>query len=279
MNKKYLVIFLAILLVCMVSVTAALSQRSPTVCNGQWTSCSNGNANDANRATFTATSTLNGTGAWKTYGFALQNGAIITDVLVQADFFASNSRGFLDVKVSGNNGTTYGPSHVVGGNTAEQTFNISVTSDLSWTPSMLNNGNFRVNATCFKSPTGGPNPTCNLDWIPVTVTYTPFDYSLAVSPANVNVTQGNNATTTVTATLVSGNSQTVALSYSGCPTNAVCSFVSSSGTPTFSSDFIVQTSLGNGSNSSSTPLGTYVIALNSFGDGVARSQNYTLNVQ
>ncbi|MDP3765441.1 MAG: hypothetical protein Q8R04_02930 [Nanoarchaeota archaeon] len=274
MNKKTLALSLLIISMLALVVFAASSQRSPTVCAGQWSTCSNANADDTNRATFTATNTLNGSGRWSSYGFLLQNGAIITNVTVRADFFASNVRGFINVKVSGNNGATYGPSHVVGGNTAEQTFNIDVTNDLAWTPSMLNNNNLRVNATCFKSPTSGSNPTCRLDWVPMNVTYTPFDYSLSVSPSSDSVLQGNNATTTVTVSLVSGNSQNVFLSTAGCPGNASCILNPTSGLPSFVSELKVVTQTQNGT----TPIGTYVIKVNSFGDGVSRSTNYTLSV-
>ena len=274
MNKKILISSLLVVLISALIVFAASSQRSPTACGGQWSSCSNANADNANTATFTAKNDLNGSGRWNNYGFSLQNGAIITNVTVRADFFASNTRGFINVRVSGNNGATYGPSHVVGGNTAEQTFNIDATNDLAWTPSMLNNANFRVNATCFKSPTSGSNPTCRLDWVPVTVTYTPFDFSMSASPSSDTVPQGANATTTVTVTLLSGNPQTVTLFNSGCPTNAVCFFNPSSGTPTYTSEFKVQTATQNGT----TPVGTYNVVLNGLGDGVSKSINYTLTV-
>lgn len=83
----------------------------------------------------------------------------------------------------------------------EQTFLIDVTNDLSWTPSKLNNTNFRVNVTCFKSG-GGLSSKCMLDWLPVNVTYTPFDFSISANPSNDTVVQGNNATTNVTVTLL-----------------------------------------------------------------------------
>lgn len=248
--------------------------KSPTACGGQWTSCSNANADNANRAT----ASKDKSGRWNNYGFSTGNGVLIHNVTIRADFFASRTNGFIDVKVSGDNGATYGPSHVIGGNTAEQTFIIDVTNDLAWTPTKLSNANFRVNVTCFKSG-GGANPTCNLDWIPVNVVFTPFDFSVSASPSSDTVTQGNNATTTVTVTLISGNSQTVSLFSSGCPTNALCSFNPSSGIPTYNSEFKVQTATQNGT----TPLGTYNIVLSNivlsgFGDGKVRSTNYTLTV-
>ncbi|MDP3734691.1 MAG: hypothetical protein Q8R37_05675, partial [Nanoarchaeota archaeon] len=159
MNKKkkinrFVGLSLLLLAVFALIVYAASIQLSPSACNGQWSSCTRAFTNNAERATFTAGDTTNGTGVWKTYGFYptyIKDSAIITDVTVRADFYASTTKGFIDVKVSGDGGVTHGSSHVVGGNTAEQTFNINVTNDLAWTPSMFSNNNFRVNATCFKS--------------------------------------------------------------------------------------------------------------------------------
>lgn len=258
-------------------VIAASSQRSPSACTGQWSLCFYANANDANRVTFKATGSTNGTGRWYNYGISTGNGAIIENVKVRADFFANISSGYINVRVTGDAGTTWGRSHIVGGNTAEQTFNIDVTNDYAWTPSKLSNTNFRVNVTCFKSG-GGPNPTCNLDWLPVTVTYTPFNYSLSASPSSSTVTQGDNATTTVTATLISGNTQNVFLWTNNCPTNAVCTFNSSSGYPTFNSDFKVQTYNANNGTLNYTPIGNYNILIWGWGDGVSKSTNFNLTV-
>ena len=269
-NAKIMLLFSTIIMsVLAIAVIALTSSNSPTACGGQWTSCSNAFADDASRATASPSQS----GRWNNYGFSTGNGAIINNVTIRADFFATRTSGFINVKVSGDNGATYGPGHVVGGNTAEQTFIIDVTNDLNWTPSMLSNSNFRVNVTCTKQG-GGANPTCDLDWVPVNVTYTPFDFSVSSNPSNSSVIQGSNATTTATATLLSGNSQTVSLSYSGCPTNALCSFNPSSGTPTYNSVFTIQTATPNGT----TPAGTYNITLSGFGDGKTRSTNYALTV-
>ena len=271
-NIKKVLVFSIITAILAFAVLAVVSSfKSPTLCQGQWTSCANANADDANRATAAVTATTNKTGIWNNYGFSIGNGAIISNVTVRADFFASNTRGFIKVIVSGDNGSTYGSSHTVGGNTAEQTFIIDVFNDLSWTPAMLNNGKLVVNVTCFKSPTGGTNPTCNLDWVPVNVTYTPFDYSMSSNPTNGSVAQARSVTSTITSTLVSGNSQTVTLTASNCPSGASCNLNTSSGTPTFAALLTVTAG-------ASTPVGTYTINVSGSGDGVARLTTFTLNV-
>ena len=271
MYKKNVILSLFLVSISALIVFAVTSQNSPLACAGQWSSCANAFADDASRATFTATNTLNGSGRWNDYGFSIPNSAQIDGVKVRADFFASNVRGFIGVRVSGDGGLTYGPSHVVGGNTAEQTFNIDITSDLSWTPQTLNNSNFRVNVTCFKSPASSSNPTCRLDWIPVNVSYTQFDFSLSASPNSASVAQSTSAQTAVSVTLLGGVSQNVALSTPNCPTGAICSFSPPNGNPTFTSNFTVSTS-------SSTPAGTYTINITGSGDGKVRAALYTLNV-
>jgi len=140
--------------------------NDPTTCNGQWNNCNNAFADGGG----TATVTKNKDGNWEDYGFNISLGSIIDEVIVRTDFFATRTNGHIDVRVSNDGGFTYGPAHRVGGNTAEQTFFINVTSDFNWDANDFINGNFLVNATCIKQG-GGPNPTCNLDYIPVNATF------------------------------------------------------------------------------------------------------------
>ena len=196
-NNKLLTISsisVLVLSILAVMVYAVLTSSSPTACSGQWTSCTNAFTIEPSRATAFVTGSTTKSGIWNNYGFSIPSSATIDSVKVRVDFFASKFRGFIKVMVSGDNGITYGPAHIVGGNTVEQTFNIDVTSDLSWTPAKLSNANFRVNVTCFKSGSG-TNPTCNLDWLPVNVTYTPFDFSMSNNPASGSVNQGQSTQT------------------------------------------------------------------------------------
>lgn len=261
------VLFLVVLTVAVFAVSV---NNSPTACSGQWTNCLNAFSDNTNSATASVSSSNNKTGTWNNYGFSIPNSAIIDSVKVGADFFASNVRGYINVRISGDGGVTFGPSHEVGGNTAEQTFIINVTNDVAWTPSKLNNTNLRVNVTCFKQGSGS-NPTCRLDWIPVNVTYTPFDFSVSVNPGSSTVTPGNSAQTNVTVTLLGGSSQNVALSHANCPPSSTCTFNPTSGNPTFKPTFTVATT-------SSTPIGTYNINITGAGDGKTRNTIYTLTV-
>lgn len=271
--KKFNKLFLFSIFICLSLTSVALAAslvNSPSACSGQWTSCEKAFANDTNRATASVTGTSNKTGVWNNYNFTIPNSASINSVIVQADFFASNPRGYISIRVSGDGGATFGQSHEVGGNTTEGTFLIDVTNDLAWTPTKLNNANFKVNVTCFKKGSGS-NPTCNLDWVPVNVQYTPFDFSTSLNPASGTVVQGNNISTIVKETLLGGVSQPVSLSQTGCPQFSTCTFNPSSGTPTYNSTFEVQTS-------TSTPTGTYQIIISGTGDGKTRNATYTLTV-
>lgn len=263
----------AVLLLITAAIVLADStgNRSPTACSGQWTGCSSANADGGS----VATAAKDKAGVWNNYGFSFGAGDIIGTVKVRADFFASRTNGYIDVKVSGDGGASYGPVHTVGGNTAEQTFIIDVTGDAAWDASKLSNANFRVNVTCRKIG-GGPNPTCNLDWIPVEVTFTPFDFSVSVDPSSGTVASGGTATTNVTVTHLQGNPQTVYL-FSTCVENATCIFNPSSGTPTYGSLFTVNTT--NSSTGGTTPPGTYNITIQGISDGgKVRNANYVLTV-
>ncbi len=251
-------------------VFALTINNNPGSCNGQWTSCSNAFADNVNKATASVTGSVNKSGIWNNYGFLINDSSKIDSVRVRADFFASKMSGRANVRVSGDGGLTYGPSHIIGGNTAEQTFWINVTNDLSWIGSKLSNGNLKVNVTCFKSGSGG-NPTCNLDYVPVEVLYAPFDFSVSASPASGSVVQGNNISTTAVVNLLSGLSEQVNLSYFGCPSSSTCSFSTQSGNPSFNSTFRVATTL-------SSPTGTYNINITGTSASLSRTAVYTLTI-
>jgi Tol biopolymer transport system component len=144
-----------------------------TTCSGDWSSCSQAFTNDTARATATTSGTTSRISNWRNYGFALPATSTIHSVSVLANFYSSNTTGQIEVRVSGDGGASYGPAHVVGGNTSEQTFLIDVTGDLAWTSSALSNTNFRVQVRFFKSSGTNGNITGNLRWVPVKVSYTP----------------------------------------------------------------------------------------------------------
>ncbi len=275
MRLKLLFIPLLFLFIFFILVTATTVQNSPTACSGSWTNCVNAFADNTNRATTTASSSSNVSGTWTTYGFSLPANAQVTSVRVRADFFASKTNGFIDVRTSDDGGTSYGQLHTAGGNTAEQTFWLDVTNDHAWNATKLDNTNFKVRATCFKKGSG-PNPTCNLDWIPVEVNYSvppapSFDFNVSAAPTSTTVPQAQSAQTTVTVLLLSGNTQTVSLSYAGCPPSTTCSFSPATGSPTYTSTFTAATS-------STTPTGTYQLNLTGTDGTLSRTAAYTVTV-
>ena len=167
MKAKTIGISLMAVALFSVAVFAVTVQNSPTSCNGSWTKCIRAFADDTLRATGAGNVA---SGTWQNYGFNVPTGDVIDSVVVRADFFASKTNGYISVRVSGNGGSSYGQAHIVGGNLAEQTFTIPVTGDVAWTPTKLSNANFRVEAKCIKV-NSSKSVTCNLDWIPVTVTH------------------------------------------------------------------------------------------------------------
>jgi hypothetical protein len=99
----------------------------------------------------------------------------------------------------------------------------------------------------------------------------PFDFSISVSPSSGSVAQGGSVSTTVTATLTSGTSQSVSFSCSNLPSGASCSFNPTSCNPTCSSTLRISTS-------STTPTGTYSITVIGQSGGLTRSTTYLLTV-
>jgi hypothetical protein len=86
------------------------------------------------------------------------------------------------------------------------------------------------------------------------------DYSMSANPSSVTiVTGGAQATSTISVTSLNGDTNTVNLSISGCPTNVNCSLDSSSLTPP--SNGTASTTFRVSALSSATP-GTYQVTIN-----------------
>lgn len=249
-------------------VVANTTSNSPAVCSGQWSNCVNAFGDNVAKSTVSVSATSPKTGIWQGYNLTIPQSAQITAVEVRADFFASKTTGFLNVQVSNDGGQTFGPSHVVGGNTQEQSFVLDVTNDFTWTASNL--ANLQVKAVCQKEGAGG-NPTCSLDWMPVTVTYVPFDFALDANPNAGSVQQSFSTQSIITASLISGIAQPVMLSVSGCPASTMCTLSSSTLSPTASSILTVSTS-------AQTPAGSYSVVVEGVGDGLTRQTMFALEV-
>ena len=272
--------FSLLLLLAAVFVFAAADttvSKSSTSCNGAWNVCSGANANGGTFASVSAVSNSPFfSSAWRSYGFTIPNGSIIRSVVIRADFWVSNTtsstNASLNLTVSGNAGFSYGPQHLSFGPASETSFYVNVTNDLAWAPSNLSNPNLVINATCFKT---GPltNLTCRLDWMPVNVTYTPFDFAVNLNSTNDtgNADASDNLSVLLNLTMVTGISQRVNLSSTNCPPSATCSLSSALAYPNDTAVLTVATK-------PQTPVGEYNITLTAIGPGKTVTKTYTVNI-
>jgi len=98
-----------------------------------------------------------------------------------------------------------------------------------------------------------------------------FDFSLSVSPTSGTVSPGNQITTTITATLISGTTQIVSFSASGLPAGANASFNPGNCNPTCTSTMTISTA-------ATTPIGVFPITITGQDGGLTRTTTYTLAV-
>lgn len=98
----------------------------------------------------------------------------------------------------------------------------------------------------------------------------PFNFSLS-DGGGKSVTANESVTNVITATLVSGSSQSVSFSVSGLPSGATGVFSSTSCTPTCSTTLTISTA-------ASTPSGNYTIIVTGTGVGVTKTTAFTLAV-
>lgn len=162
-------ILLAVALTAFTSVANALEvSKSPTVCSG-WTNCGDAKADGGKAATAAINGREHKVANFTSYGFSIANNSIINNVTVSFDGWGSNSVARMDVKVSDNGKRAWGPAHTLLGskNTA---ISVDVTGDRSWSGTRLGNTYFAVSVDCYSND--GTRTTCNLDWIPVKVSYT-----------------------------------------------------------------------------------------------------------
>ncbi len=97
-----------------------------------------------------------------------------------------------------------------------------------------------------------------------------FDFSLS-NTGNKSVIAGSSATNAITASLISGSTQSVTYSVTGLPSGTTASFSSSSCSPTCSSTLTIN-------SSSSTPAGTSAVTVSATGSGATRSTSFNLTV-
>ena len=115
----------------------------------------------------------------------------------------------------------------------------------------------------------------HIDYSEVLGTTAPsFDFSADASPASVTIAQGDSTTSTITAALVSGATQTVSLTGSWVgttPGGVTAGFTPSSGTPTFSSSLGFSTTAG-------ASVGTFVYRVTADNGSLTRTKDVTLTI-
>lgn len=99
----------------------------------------------------------------------------------------------------------------------------------------------------------------------------PFDFSVAVNPSSGTVAPGGSASTTATATLLSGSTQAVQYSCANLPAGTNCAFTPPSCNPTCSAALVIATA-------ANTTLGTYAVMVSASNGSISRTAQYTLTV-
>ena len=98
-----------------------------------------------------------------------------------------------------------------------------------------------------------------------------FDFTVSLSPTSGSAIQGQSVSTTATATLTSGTAQAATFSASGLPAGATAAFGTTTCNPTCTSTVTIGTL-------STTPTGTYPIAITGTGGGLTRTATYSVTV-
>ena len=108
----------------------------------------------------------------------------------------------------------------------------------------------------------------------VTLTVTvPPSFSISASPNTLTVTQGNQGTSTITATIVGGFNNSIALSATGAPSGTTVSFNPSTIPAPGAGTSTMTITVG-----ASTPTGTYPITVTGSGGGMQQNTTVTLTV-
>ena len=98
-------------------------------------------------------------------------------------------------------------------------------------------------------------------------------FALSASPSSLTVQQGNQGTSTITATTSGGFNSSIALSYSGAPSGTTVSFNPNPIPAPGSGNSTMTITVG-----SSTPTGTYPITVTGTGGGIQQNTTVTLTV-
>ena len=148
-----------------------IQTKSPTSCTGGWNTPTYAYVSDDAYAWKGDKSST--TETYSGYGFNIGTPAV-AKVEVGLEHYQDGNEHIL-VRVSGNGGSSWGSDHSITPGETEVFEWIDVTADLSWTPSMLTDANFRVE---IEFEWAGGTSNVYVDWLPVRVTPDPVAYSL-----------------------------------------------------------------------------------------------------
>src|SRR5271157_1896303 len=231
--------------------------------------------------TYPITVVGNGGGVQQTTAFALT-----VTAGAQPNFTISASSASLSVQ-QGNQGTSTITTTISGG------FNSSISLSATGTPTGTT---VSFNPSTIPAPGAGNSPmtitvgsSTPVGTYPITVTgngggkqhtatvnllVTPqAAFTLSALPASLNVTQGNQGTSTLTTTISGGFNSAISLSASGVPTGTTVSFNPNPIAAPSSGNSTMTITVG-----SSTPAGTYPITVTGNGGGIQQTSTMTLTV-
>jgi hypothetical protein len=239
------------------SLTSACGTTGTTLCDSTWRASSGTGDNHYGKGgAYTCQGMCNGTGSCE---YAVNCGVCT---------------GSLTVSISGTGTCTVTASFTVS-NCNGQTWQVrdDGTTKCSGTVS-----GSPYSYTCSNWTVGVGSYTYNLyvggelkDSKSVSCSATPFDFSISINPTSGSTTQGNSISSTVTVTLISGDTQAVTFTASNLPSGASASFNPASCSPTCTSTMTIDTS-------ETTPADTYSINVCGTGGGQNRCVTYELTV-
>jgi uncharacterized repeat protein (TIGR02543 family) len=209
MNKKVLSTLVAIVMVLSLIVPLGSTLKadsavgSPTSSSGSWSNGSNAYSSNNSYAT---SYTNNAVETYCNYGFSLGT-HIITKVEVGVESYYADEDAdiWLALSVSWDGGSTWSAytSNYLGPTSDPNSVTwFDFTSATTWTPTALNNTNFRVHVKCVTDSAEdyGSDPYLDcygsgqyLDWIPVRVTYTLPSYTVSFNSEGGSPTPSDQA--------------------------------------------------------------------------------------
>jgi hypothetical protein len=231
--------------------------------------------------TYSVTAPLSSSGPW-----VMQMVAFRTPGAVVGSFMLSASPAALSV-TQGNQGTSTITTTVNGGFSNSITLSASgapTGTTVAFNPSTIaapGAGNSTMTIAVGSSTSAGTYPITvtgngggiqESTSVTLTVTAGPT-FTLAASPTSLNVTPGNQGTSTITTSVSGGFSNSITLLASGAPTGTTVAFNPSTIAAPGAGNSTMTVTVG-----SSTPAGTYPITVTGNGGGVQQSTTVTLTV-